>query len=78
MCLKHKPCCLLKSALQFGEVTLLALLPLPPPRQELSRRLQPIKGSDFQLLHTELEQWRHQETAKIKAAGLDKEKELVR
>jgi hypothetical protein len=40
--------------------------------------LQPIKGSDFQLLHTELEQWRQQETAKIKAAGLDREKELVR
>lgn len=40
--------------------------------------MHPIRRADFKVLELELEAWRLQETARIKAAGLDAEKEQVR
>jgi hypothetical protein len=39
--------------------------------------MHPAKRTDFQVLETELDAWRRQETARIKAAGLGPDKEQV-
>ena len=44
-------------------------------RKEIERRMQPRTAADFEILYSELEAWRLQETRKIKQAGLPKEKE---
>eukprot|EP00877_Chromochloris_zofingiensis_P012709 jgi/Chrzof1/7692/Cz02g33050.t1 len=44
-------------------------------RHEIERRMHPRSMKDFKILAAELETWRRQQTAQIKAAGLDKEKE---
>lgn len=46
-------------------------------RHEIERRMHPRSMKDFKILAAELETWRRQQTAQIKAAGLDKEKEQV-
>lgn len=43
--------------------------------REIERRMHPRTAADFEILYNELEAWRLQETSKIKAAGLMKEKE---
>jgi len=44
-------------------------------RREIDRRMHPRTAADFEILYNELEAWRLQETRKIKAAGLPKDKE---
>jgi hypothetical protein len=46
-------------------------------RREVERRTHPLSAADFALLESELEAWRQQQTAAIKAAGLDKQEEQV-
>lgn len=47
-------------------------------RREVERRTHPLVRSDFELLSSELEAWRQQQTAAIKATGLDPAEEQVR
>lgn len=42
---------------------------LPICRREVERRTHPLSQSDFELLSSELEAWRQQQTAAIKAAA---------
>ncbi|MEW5311458.1 MAG: hypothetical protein WDW38_003172 [Sanguina aurantia] len=44
-------------------------------RKEIERRMAPRTAADFEILFSELEAWRLQETRKIKGAGLAKEQE---
>lgn len=44
-------------------------------RKEIERRMHPRTAADFDILYSELEAWRLQETRKIKHAGLDKGRE---